>query len=156
MALDPFPSRRSPRLGCLSYAGGGWWLVTCCVRERRPVFGRVAEDGVVLSDAGRAALLVLEALPRICAAVRVDARVVMPDHVHAVLELEGGMPLGEVVRRFKAASLPAIRAHAPDAGWQRSYYDRLLRNESEIHFAREYIAANPRRAARRAARDVEP
>jgi len=149
MAIDPFPNRRSPRLGCLSYAGGGWWFVTCCVRGRRPVFGRVAEDGVALSDAGRAALLVLEALPRLCAAVRVDARVVMPDHVHAVLELEAGTPLGEVVRRFKTASLPGIRAHAPDAEWQRSYYDHLLRNESEIFYAREYIAANPRRAAAR-------
>ena len=54
--------------------------------------------------------------------------------------------LGEIVRVFKAVSARRIRdVGDPDFGWQRNYYERVIRNEREWERARAYVAANPAR-----------
>jgi len=59
--------------------------------------------------------------------------------------------LGEIVGAFKALStVEYVRAvnHQnwppfPGRLWQRNYFERVIRNDDELHQAREYIAANP-------------
>ena len=56
--------------------------------------------------------------------------------------------LGKIVRAFKAASARAIRRDLdPDFGWQRNYYERVIRDERELRAFHEYIATNPARWA---------
>ena len=55
-------------------------------------------------------------------------------------------PLSELIGAFKTRS--AKRIH--DAGmksfqWQRSFYERIIRNDAELHRIREYIQSNPLR-----------
>ncbi|MEH6579432.1 MAG: transposase [Amphritea sp.] len=76
------------------------------------------------------------------------AWVLMPDHLHWLIQLGDTENLSQVVGRFKANSARALnRARGCNyAVWQRGYYDRALRpNESELETAR-YIVANPLRA----------
>lgn len=55
-----------------------------------------------------------------------------------------GPPLGEIVRAFKAVSTRLIRRDLmPEFGWQRNYYERVLRNDGELHRVRQYIVDNP-------------
>jgi REP element-mobilizing transposase RayT len=83
--------------------------------------------------------------------VRLDAFVVMPDHLHGILFLEstatGGSPatLSTIIGGFKAASARAIRRDRPNlpAIWQRSFHDRVIRSESELVRIRQYIEDNP-------------
>ncbi|TAK32134.1 MAG: hypothetical protein EPO21_16035 [Chloroflexota bacterium] len=56
--------------------------------------------------------------------------------------------LGEVVRAFKAATTRAIRvAGYAGFGWQRNYYEHVVRDEADLDRVREYIANNPARWA---------
>jgi Transposase IS200 like len=52
--------------------------------------------------------------------------------------------LGKIVRSFKAQSSRLIHAQGfHDFGWQRSYYDHVIRSEESLNRIREYITANP-------------
>jgi len=97
--------------------------------------------------------------------IELDAFVVMPNHFHGLVILkpnptvvgEGLKPsptatrrhgLPEIVRAFKTFSARRINALRGTPGqhlWQRSYHDRIVRNETELNRLREYIATNPLR-----------
>lgn len=77
------------------------------------------------------------------------AGVVMPNHVHLLLRMYEGYPLGELVeswksftsRRFVVDEALAYRPH-----WQRGYWDRFIRNEAHLCDVLRYIAYNPVKA----------
>ena len=98
------------------------------------------------------------------AEVTLDEFVIMPNHVHAIVFLlpavgaTGRSPLrrlvtgpsprslGSLVAGFKSAAtgcINAIRGTPGLAVWQRNYYERVIRSESELDAVRQYIRANP-------------
>ena len=74
-----------------------------------------------------------------------DQFIIMPNHVHAVVQIaDGNTRLGEVVRTFKAASTRLIRQSGIDEfAWQANFYEHIIRNEQELQRIRDYIFANP-------------
>lgn len=78
---------------------------------------------------------------------RLDAYVVMPNHVHVLLGT-GSTALGKIIQGWKGASARTINGLDGLAGslWQREYYDRFLRDEEHAIAAIRYIAANPEKA----------
>lgn len=52
--------------------------------------------------------------------------------------------LGECVRTFKAISTRLIhQAGLKQFGWQRNYYEHIVRNDAELGRIRQYILDNP-------------
>jgi putative transposase len=76
------------------------------------------------------------------------AWVVMPDHLHWLMQLNDRWPLSKVVKTLKARSAPTINHHLRQQGslWQRAYYDRAARKDEDIRQIARYIVANPLRA----------
>ncbi len=180
--------RRSIRLPEFDYSQAGSYFVTICTRDHACVFGVVDGDAVVLGAAGN---VVAEEMSRVedrFPGVLVEAVVIMPNHVHAIIVIEDQSPaaglgvmnhaltdvrrgpvgaqfiapghqrdarsdvtnsaatLGKIVRAFKASSARTIRRDLdPDFGWQRNYYERVIRNERELRTFHEYILTNPAR-----------
>lgn len=79
--------------------------------------------------------------------------VVMPDHVHLLLQL-GGMPLDRIVQRLKSQSARQLNREIGRRSrfWQPAYFDHALRDEENVRGVARYIVANPLRKglARRA------
>jgi REP element-mobilizing transposase RayT len=75
------------------------------------------------------------------------AWVVMPDHVHWMLELDE-KPLADVARRFKSSSALGVnRLHARGGTlWQPGYHDHAVRSDRSLREHAMYIMANPIRA----------
>ncbi|NIE73945.1 transposase [Pantoea sp. Ap-967] len=75
------------------------------------------------------------------------AWVVMPDHVHWLLELKD-TTLGTLMQRFKCQSSHALRKAGVGASpiWQAGYYDHALRRDEDVVKMARYIIANPIRA----------
>ena len=75
------------------------------------------------------------------------AWVVMPDHLHWLLELKHGT-LAELMCRIKSRSSRSVNLvrRSQDRLWQRGYYDRALRRDEDIKDAARYIVMNPLRA----------
>ncbi|AXM94882.1 REP-associated tyrosine transposase [Pseudomonas plecoglossicida] len=75
------------------------------------------------------------------------AWVIMPDHVHWLIELQD-VTLGTLMCRFKSRSSHALRKAGARAVpvWQAGYHDHALRREEDVSSAARYIIVNPVRA----------
>jgi REP element-mobilizing transposase RayT len=115
------------------------YFVTTVVYERYPVF----EDFT-------AARILVRNLPLLEQELNVKwlAWVVMPNHFHTLLRLEGETGLSEIMRRLKGRSARQLDQHINHAGrfWQPGFYDRALRSEDDRLQIARYIVANPLRA----------
>ncbi|KAB0503315.1 MULTISPECIES: REP-associated tyrosine transposase [Pseudomonas] len=117
---------------------GRIYLLTVVAHQREPVFadwrmGRLLVDQLRSADQ--------------ISTVNSMAWVVMPDHLHWLLELKHGT-LAELMCRIKSRSSRSINLVRRSQGrlWQRGYYDRALRRDEDIKDAARYIVMNPLRA----------
>ncbi len=74
--------------------------------------------------------------------------VVMPDHLHWLLQLNDKHDLPSVMKSFKAISARSVNQYLNRQGqvWQKAYFDRSLRQEDDVKQVSRYIVANPLRA----------
>jgi 5-methyltetrahydrofolate--homocysteine methyltransferase len=80
---------------------------------------------------------------------------VMPDHVHLLFEpqvkgqdAKGGSvfwPLTEILQAIKSSTAHRINKAAGTTGpvWEKEFFDRLIRSESDLHEKFHYICRNP-------------
>jgi REP element-mobilizing transposase RayT len=155
--------RKSIRLRGFDYAGCGGYFVTFCTLRRARLFGRVCHGSLQLTRFGRCAERCWLAIPDHFATVTLDAFVVMPDHVHAILWIarrrddapdqdatspHGTPPgtIGSIIRGFKIGVTKWAHANtAIDRVWQRNYYEAVIRSPVAADRIRRYIANNPAR-----------
>ena len=105
--------------------------------------------GACLLAEPRAAMIVENALLHFDGErYRALAWCVMPNHVHALIEQVEGFALPDVVRSWK--TFTAARVNALDgkrgAFWARDYFDRFMRDETQLGQAISYIENNPVKA----------
>ena len=76
------------------------------------------------------------------------AFVVMPDHVHWLIQLLGDASLGRAVHAVKSVSARQLNRYLKRKGrlWQDGFHDHALRSEEGVIEAARYIVANPLRA----------
>lgn len=73
------------------------------------------------------------------------AFVLMPDHLHWLLQLSG-TALPDLLKRYKSLSGRAInrsRNTSGEAVWQAGFHDRAIRDEEDLQHIARYIVANP-------------
>ena len=78
--------------------------------------------------------------------------VVMPNHVHALVQPIGGRTCGEIVAAWKSCSARRINAVLGRKGtvWMDESFDHLVRNEVQLAKLRDYIRENPAKAGLKA------
>ena len=83
-------------------------------------------------------------IDRLWAEPSLDAWVIMPNHVHALVTPQD-KSLGEVMRCWKGGSAFEINRLLGRKGpfWQKEAYDHIVRSEAQWHHYRCYIAQNP-------------
>jgi putative transposase len=88
MPYDPDKHhRRSVRLKDFDYSQPGAYYVTLCTIGRLCLFGEVVDGIMILNDMGRIVEDCWHELPAHYPHVALDAIVIMPNHVHAVIVL---------------------------------------------------------------------
>jgi REP element-mobilizing transposase RayT len=77
-----------------------------------------------------------------------DAFVVMPNHVHAIVTPQNSWELSKVLHSWKSFAANQINRLLKRSGalWQSESYDHIVRDEEELIGYRQYIAANPLKA----------
>jgi len=86
--MPGYPIRKGIRLPDHDYASPGAYFVTVCTHARACLFGEVHDSNVHLSLSGEIVRATWNELPRHFPDVEVDALVVMPNHLHAILVLQ--------------------------------------------------------------------
>ena len=132
------PGQRSLRRGRVSLPHQVY-LVTTATRQRQPVFldfraacaaCRCFEDRALLGEA------------------RMLAWVLMPDHVHWLVQVGGEGNLSRVVNRLKSASSRQVHRLMGTRGplWQQGFHDHALRAQEDVRRVARYVLTNPLRA----------
>ncbi|MCH2200199.1 MAG: hypothetical protein MK081_15605 [Flavobacteriales bacterium] len=150
---------RSLRKKGWDYGQTATYMITICTNYKQPFFGRIENGEVVLSKAGLIAKQRWEAAPSIYPNVAIGAFIIMPDHVHLIVYFERvlhpkdsgtgkfgpqSMTLGRVIAGYKASVTSRVKPFNPRFKWQERYDDQILRSESAIQRAANYIHNNPK------------
>src|SRR5437016_2395043 len=77
-----------------------------------------------------------------------DAFVIMPNHVHALVQPAADRSLSEILQSWKSFTANALNCAANREGevWMRESYDHIVRDWNELLSWRRYIAANAKKA----------
>ena len=114
---------------------------------RAPILASASADGILLLPAGRIVQVEWLRTAALRPSVRLDASVILPDHLHGIVLLDGTVSLGAMVAGLKSASAARInrlRATPGAAVWQRGYGAAILR-PADVAAARAWLLANPSR-----------
>lgn len=129
----------SPRLGYGRYSrSGDVYSLTTATLGRGPLFADAANVAILIDTlrfVGRKSFS------------HSLAWVVMPDHLHWLMELRGGT-LAECMALLKSRSSRLLNRRLERQGplWQHGYHDDAVRSDESLHEKAMYILANPVRA----------
>jgi REP element-mobilizing transposase RayT len=152
----------STRLEDWDYSSRGWYFVTICTKDKQCTLGRTTDGRIVLSDAGVIAETELKVVSDHYLNVMIDRFVVMPNHIHAIVVIEGthayfpvetrlaAYPAGvhgrlpQIVGGYKAGVSRMCHAKGITAfAWQSRFHDHILRSNASLNAVRDYIDRNP-------------
>ena len=87
--------RQSYRLKGYDYSGCGCYYVTICTQGRKCLLGELVNGEMVLNRCGQIAREEWLRSADVRAELRLDAFVIMPNHVHGVVFINGPMEKGD-------------------------------------------------------------
>ena len=155
------PKRKPTAIPHYDYSQPGAYFITLCVEKRRPILGKIdSSPQVVLSSIGKIVSDVWYSLPQrfpCLDAISQSIFVVMPDHIHGILQITAGSAspsptLHQILGSFKSITTIETNRLLGTPGqklWQRSAYEHILRNQQDFDEAAGYIAENPARRLER-------
>jgi putative transposase len=94
MTYNPKTHRRqSIRLKEYDYSQNGAYFMTICVQDKKCIFGKIRDGKMILNTAGKIVEKWWRKLPEYFPNIELDAFIVMPNHVHAIIVInnENGM-----------------------------------------------------------------
>jgi REP element-mobilizing transposase RayT len=165
--MKNLPQRKKIRLQGYDYSQDGAYFITICTKNRAEIFCHIENGNAILNKYGKIVKDEIEKIPQIRKECVIDCYVVMPNHVHIIACLVGddgnrpaptvnypknasatmgGLPsahtahiLSNMVKGFKGA----VSRRFGFSPWQRSFHDRIIRNDNEYRLIAEYIENNP-------------
>lgn len=154
-------NRQSTRQKGYDYSQAGLYFITMCCYERACLFGNIMNGSMVLNDAGKIANACWLEIPQHFPHVVLHEYVIMPDHVHGIIEFVGAKnrtvgaknlsppqspskTIGSVVRGYKIGVTKWMRQNTNVYHvWQRNYHDHIIQNKKSYHNISNYIKSNP-------------
>ena len=142
--------RRSTRRRSYDYKRPGIYFITFNTKGRRELLSHLQDDKLYLSALGQRCEGLLSELPDCFEGLIVDTSVIMPDHIHLLLDISPRCDKGmsDFLRWFKGS---AAKAFHDDGGlgalWQRGGWDVIVHDNEALVRIRRYILQNPARLA---------
>ena len=148
------PVRKKNRLQTYDYSRNGAYFITICTKNKecilsetvgasiaRPAYVRLTEVGVITKEA-------IEQIPEHYPDIRMEKYVIMPNHVHLLLlidTLHGRPMVAHTVSRVIQQMKGSITKRLGRNVFQKSFHDRIIRNDAEYDMIWQYIDTNPLR-----------
>ncbi|MBR4864773.1 MAG: transposase [Oscillospiraceae bacterium] len=161
--MNNLPKRKQIRIEDYDYATPGAYFITVCIQDRKPILWNVgaatcrpnntslnvgaATCRPNLSKIGSVVETAILQIPEHYTAVSVDKYCVMPDHIHMILSIN----TDEDGRQIAAPTVSTVVGHMKrwvsmqlgQSIWQKSFIDRIIRNDKGYRAVWEYIENNP-------------
>jgi putative transposase len=174
MSIDPsHQQNRSKRPENYDYTLSGAYFVTIATLERKPIFGQIREEKVLLNKIGNIAFKEWERLAKRFFHIELGAFIVMPNHIHGIVFITGKEAGQTAVQKSKdfPSHLPKSDVGTPEAGsietvirfykssvslqcrqvlgksnktiWQGGYTEHIIQDAAEMESITRSIVANP-------------
>ena len=148
-------ARKRNRLEQYDYSSPNAYFITICTCEKQNLFwenvGAIIDrpDNVPLTKLGLIVQRSIRDIPKYYPAITVDHAVIMPNHIHLLLQIHGEVDgrsmiaptISTVVRMMKGA----VSKNAGFSVWQKGFYDHVIRGEQDYLDVWNYIDGNPGR-----------
>jgi putative transposase len=155
------------------YSLSGAYFITIASLERKPLFGQIQEESVLLNKIGNIASKEWERLAKRFFHIKLGSFIVMPNHVHGIIFIMGKESGQTAVQKSKdfPSHLPKSDVGTPEAGsietvirfykssvslhcrpllgkgnktiWQGGYSEHIIQDEAEMESINGSIEANP-------------
>ena len=153
------PKRKHPRLDNYDYSSAGAYFVTICTQNRRCVLSRIVGRGLAPAEttaieytylgeiAEKQLFLLADRYPYLT----IDQYVIMPNHIHAILilngETAGASPrptLTDIVCTYKSLTTRECKKNGfREKLFQTSFYEHIIRSRDDYEEIVKYIYENP-------------
>ena len=117
--------RKSIRLKSYDYSQKGTYFITLCCQDREHFFGEIHNNNMLLNELGEIIKEEWENTPLIRTNISLGAYIIMPDHFHAILQIDHqitnkedyipnqfkspSQTIGAIIRGFKGATTNRIK-----------------------------------------------
>jgi len=160
---------KSLRLEEYDYNSPGAYFITICINDRKCLFGEVVNGMMNLNRLGKITGKCLIDIPNHFDNTEIPIHVVMPNHVHAIVNIYGDEPVGQthafdsqrhafdlqedrehqklpiIIGSYKSAVSKEINKIFPSLNfkWQTSFHDHIIGTERALENIYNYIINNP-------------
>lgn len=158
---------KSTRLPHWDYRNEAAYYITICTQDYRPLFGTINQGLMSLSSIGKIADRHWLAIPQHFDHVKLDAYIIMPNHIHGIVILDYPVEtrhvtslsigrttnrfgplisgsLSKIIQAYKSSVTKKVRqAINTNFAWQPRFYEHIIRNEKSCLNIAEYIIRNP-------------
>ena len=151
-----YPQRKLHRLKNWDYCQPGYYHITICTKNRRPILCNIRQNEleveVIPTEIGKIIQDNWNNLRLHYSNVKTDYFCLMPNHIHGIIIIEPSKQdqaksLNSIVRGFKSVTTRAynqlVSEQQKNTLWQASYYDEIIRNDQMLFDVRKYIYGNP-------------
>jgi putative transposase len=152
----------SSRLKDWDYSTPAWYYITICIKNMKCWFGEIKNGKVILNKIGKLVKDEWMRTKELRENVDLDYFIVMPNHLHGIIIINGSEikrnvephrdaalqivrnNLSDIIRGFKGSCTRQIHININRSfAWQAKFYDHIIRNELDLFRIRNYIQNNP-------------
>ena len=147
------PKRKQNRLAKYDYSTPNAYFITICTQDRENLFwtdvGAIIDrpDDVPLTNLGLVVRQSIEDIPRHYPTVSVDHSVIMPNHIHLLLQIntdaDGRSMIAPTISTVVRLMKGMVTKQAGFPVWQKGFYDHVIRNDNDYSDIWNYIEGNP-------------
>lgn len=169
MESGRYKKRKSPRLKDYDYSQSGCYFVTVCVKDKRHLLAHYRskqaivgaglrarpQDAIVLTPLGKEVEKAIDYINVHYDSISIENAIVMPNHIHLLTTIDsfgnentgghGVPPLQAVIGRLKSYTTKKYWEITGDENgvlWQRSYFEHIIRNQTDFERHWNYIEYN--------------
>lgn len=146
------PKRKQNRLSEYDYSTANAYFITICTQNRRNLFwesvGAIIDrpQSVRLSAYGEIVNQAIRNIPSVYPAVSVDKYVIMPNHVHLLLQIcsdaDGRSMIAPTISTIVRQMKGTVTKQAGFPVWQKGFHDHVVRGSVDYQEIGEYIENN--------------
>jgi REP element-mobilizing transposase RayT len=156
-----YPYRKKNRLEAHHYSQNGAYFITICTEKRKCLLSEIVGGGVLDAPAthlhtyGAVVDRRIRQMNQVYTNAQTVKYVIMPNHVHLLIcidRMEGSTgngtsrtpsPTNEIIPRYISTFKRLCNREFGCNIWQRSYHDRIIRDDAEYQMIWNYIDTNP-------------